>query len=112
MLRYKLHRDRVVLYENENFSGRKTEILPGLDNAENFVDILDQNATSYRLRVYRPNGEIVTGWVLGKVLEGMIRIHDEHLLFDGRFNAVQLKWKDCCHPDVGCSNPGDHHYEN
>jgi metallophosphoesterase superfamily enzyme len=93
MVRYKIDpRSRVVLCENENFTGWKVEI-HGTDHhhpAHVFVDILGENATSYRLRVFLLDGDVLVGWFLGKILEGTIIIHNQHLLFDGRFNSDRI----------------------
>lgn len=96
MLRYKIRSgERVVLYDNSDFTGHKTEVYGAHVNSDGqsinvFVDILEENETSYRIRVFKPNGEIIVGWFLGKVLQGIIQIHDEHLLFDGRFNSDRV----------------------
>lgn len=89
MLRYRINpTERIVLLENPDFTGRRVEILPM--PAPIFVDILGENQTSYHLRVFMPNGDVVVGWCLGKILGGLIQIHDSHLLFDGRFNSDRL----------------------
>lgn len=89
MLRYRLlgMDRRMKIYADEKFKEFIHQMGPL--HQEVFVDILDQNDTSYKLRVFLPDGKIVVGWCLGKIMS-YVTIHNEHELYDGRFNSDKV----------------------
>jgi hypothetical protein len=52
-----------------------------------FLDILDKNDFSYRVRLFMPNGEIIVCYIPHKP-SNLIEIYNFEDLLDGRFNST------------------------
>jgi hypothetical protein len=87
MIRYKLAKDTKYIYTEQ---GEKVPLSVFLRDEEVFIDLLEPmdeegSCHLFKARIYYPNGEIITGKVLGWT----VALHDKDLLFDGRFNGVK-----------------------
>lgn len=86
-----IHRDikKVIVYkELEHTESSLKTVVPIQNNSVHFCDILEKcNNNVAKLRIYTPDGNIVTGYVYTKPFT-MVDIFNSHLLYDGRFNVV------------------------
>lgn len=90
MIRYKLdpREYRVVVWHSLEKGAQKTQVCP--HRQDFFLDILETNEETYKIRVHMPDGSLVVGWIT-RTMDGLIVLHNPHELFDGRFNADQVK---------------------
>ena len=84
MVRYELLPEHKHLYKDD----MKTKILlpPCSSLLHRFVDILEQDEYRMKLKVYMPEGQIITGWI-GKSYYPPLKLVNEEEIYDGRFNA-------------------------
>ena len=93
MIRYILSkRDRVVLWSCGAVradQGQKVAEFHPTDRERYYVDILEEDEFWYKIRVHKPDGDIVVGWIT-KHFEGLIELTNRHELLDGRFNSDRV----------------------
>lgn len=90
-IRYIIQKDvrTVVVYDEVNPTPKSTNQVILIKKGEmHFCDILEKcNDQVSKLRIYKPDGSIVTGYVYTRPFT-MIDIFNVHMLFDGRFNVA------------------------
>lgn len=79
----------VVVYDDANPTPKSANQTIHIKKGEiHFCDILQICSDQVsKLRIYKPDGSIVTGYVYTKPFT-MVDIFNSHLLYDGRFNVV------------------------
>lgn len=83
-VRYVLNKEARYLWDTPDFQGKKMDIppCPRLNNI--FVNILEIQDRSIKLKLFLPNGEVMEGW--NPFFNNPVSIFNMDSLFDGRFN--------------------------
>jgi hypothetical protein len=87
MIRYKLNpNERLVVIVDDEM--KKKDVVYPTKDINYFVDILGTAPGFIKIKLFKPDGEIVIGWITS-ILIDLIVFHNKDELFDGRFNSSQ-----------------------
>jgi hypothetical protein len=88
MIRYKLNpNERLVVIVDDTME-KKLDVIYLTKDINYFVDILGAKPGFIKIKLFKPDGDIVIGWITS-ILTDLIVLHNKDELFDGRFNSSQ-----------------------